>query len=416
MAKKKSKYKLIDLFCGCGGMTLGFKWKLLFSTPPGNPICISNGSTPKAEIETVWANDNNSDAIETYQANFDKLKKHSDTGDIEEHIKNGKEIPATDIVIGGPPCQGFSLLNKQREGDERRELWWYFMEVAERANAKIFVMENVPQLLNSSEFTNMKERLRELKYKYLMAHLLCSADYGVPQVRYRAIIMASKDQPIALPIPTHYPAVNHLKNNNIKKKNKGGLKNTWTTVHDAINDLPRPHGTKIRDNDDLTLRLHFGRNPTPISLERYKTIPYGGNRFDLQKKRLDITPQCWIKKKSGGTDLFGRLWWEKPSVTLRTEFFKPEKGRYLHPKQHRPITHREAARIQSFPDSFLFCGSKIEIAKQIGNAVPPLMSYAIAKQAIKCLESKTSVEDMQEAVKVFKTWTGKPIKDVWYGA
>jgi len=98
----------------------------------------------------------------------------------------------------------------------------------------------------------------------------------------------------------------------------------------------------------------------------------------LQRVAPDLTPQCWINKKSGGTDLFGRLWWDRPAFTIRTEFYKPEKGRYLHPAQHRPITHREAARLQSFPDNFIFTGSKIEIARQIGNAVPPLLAARVA--------------------------------------
>ena len=116
-----------------------------------------------------------------------------------------------------------------------------------------------------------------------------------------------------------------------------------------------------------------------MSMMRYRAIPKEGmNRIDLQKAAPEITPDCWINKKSGGTDLFGRLWWDRPAVTMRTEFFKPEKGRYLHPEQHRPITHREAARFQSFPDDFIFSGSKIEIAKQIGNAVPPLLAARIA--------------------------------------
>jgi DNA (cytosine-5)-methyltransferase 1 len=102
------------------------------------------------------------------------------------------------------------------------------------------------------------------------------------------------------------------------------------------------------------------------------------NRFDLQKRALHLTPPCWIRKTSGGTDLFGRLWWDRPACTMRTEFFKPEKGRYLHPSQHRPITHREAARFQSFPDDFKFCGTKIDIARQIGNAVPPLLAARLA--------------------------------------
>lgn len=102
------------------------------------------------------------------------------------------------------------------------------------------------------------------------------------------------------------------------------------------------------------------------------------NRFDLEALAPDLTPACWKRKQSGGTDLFGRLWWDRPGYTIRTEFFKPEKGRYLHPTQHRPITHREAARLQSFPDGFKFCGSKTQIAKQIGNAVPPLLAARVA--------------------------------------
>src|SRR6185437_6397548 len=93
----------------------------------------------------------------------------------------------------------------------------------------------------------------------------------------------------------------------------------------------------------------------------------------------ELTPACWIRKTTGGTDLFGRLWWDRPAFTIRTEFFKPEKGRYLHPVKHRPITHREAARLQSFKDDFIFCGTKIEIARQIGNAVPPKLAAAVAQ-------------------------------------
>jgi DNA (cytosine-5)-methyltransferase 1 len=148
------------------------------------------------------------------------------------------------------------------------------------------------------------------------------------------------------------------------------------------------------------LYLHFRRTPTPISLERYKAIPEQGmNRFDLQKKAPNLTPACWIRKTSGGTDLFGRLWWNRPSVTIRTEFFKPEKGRYLHPEQHRPITHREAARLQSFPDDFRFLGSKIEIAKQIGNAVPPLLAARIADCVYTLFLSKSINECRMSSVK-----------------
>ena len=114
--------------------------------------------------------------------------------------------------------------------------------------------------------------------------------------------------------------------------------------------------------------------------------------------------------------MFGRLWWDRPSVTIRTEFFKPEKGRYLHPEQHRPITHREAARIQSFPDCFVFLGSKTEIAKQIGNAVPVKLAAAIAKRVVDILDGTLSFADREKALSVYKSWLGEKIKVNEYGS
>ena len=122
-----------------------------------------------------------------------------------------------------------------------------------------------------------------------------------------------------------------------------------------------------------------------MSLARYNAVPPGGNRFDLQKNAPELTPPCWVRKASGSTDLFGRLHWERPSITIRTEFFKPEKGRYLHPERPRPITHREAARLMGFPDCFRFKGTKTEIARQIGNAVPPPLACALARMVAEML-------------------------------
>jgi len=141
----------------------------------------------------------------------------------------------------------------------------------------------------------------------------------------------------------------------------------------------------------LSRDLHFGRAPRPESLERYRVVPAGGNRFDLQRARPDITPRCWVEKPSGSTDIFGRLWWDRPSVTIRTEFFKPEKGRYLHPVAHRPITHFEACRLQGFDDDFRWRGSKISIARQIGNAVPIALAEALALAAARMIKGERGV-------------------------
>lgn len=354
-------YRIIDLFCGAGGMSLGFSEQF------GQPF------------QPVWANDFNKYCVETYNENFGS---HCVGGDIVEILENKDiNIPNADVVIGGPPCQGFSLLNKNRKNDSRKSLWRPFLDVVNQSGAPIFVMENVPQLLGTFENGEIVGVAESLGFKVMQDKLL-AADYGVPQTRTRAFIIGCKylDPSIFFP-----PRKSHYNPKGTGKQLKLSLDPElylskplkWKSVKDAIGDLPAPEGTEIRDIPPLD--LHFGRKPTEISKRRYRAIPKEGmNRFDLQRVAPEITPPCWIKKKTGGTDLFGRLWWDKPSVTIRTEFFKPEKGRYLHPEQHRPITHREAARFQSFPDDFRFKGSKIEIAKQIGNAVPPLLAARVA--------------------------------------
>ena len=319
-------------------------------------------------FKSVFAIDNNQAAAESYSRNFGK---HAACGDAEAWASGLRKIPKADIVIGGPPCQGFSLLNKRRIGDIRRALWQPYMDLVALSGASVFVIENVQGLLNSPEHSDIVLRAKELGF-HTTAALLNAADYGTPQTRIRAFILGWKREfGDSVPFP---PEKTHVQAN----ENGNDHLPPWRTVRDAIGDLPPPVGTELRD-EQSPLNLHFGRNPTAVSLKRYKAVPPGGNRFDLQRNAPEITPSCWIKKTSGGTDLFRRLWWDRPSVTTRTEFFKPEKGRYLHPEQHRPITHREAARLMGFPDDFQFTGTKVEIARQIGNAVPPPLAGAIAR-------------------------------------
>lgn len=377
---EKRTYRLIDLFCGAGGLSLGF------SKAFGH------------HFQAVWANDFNQYAANTYNANFGN---HCVVGDILDILNDPSTIiPQADVVIGGPPCQGFSLLNRNRDGDVRRSLWQPYMEVVKRSNASVFVMENVPQLLTSDEFNDIAQCAAELGFTHLAKAKLCAADYGVPQIRYRAVIIGCR---FADPNAIFPPPKTHYNPDNKKQLSNMAATSPWRTVRDAISDLPDPVGTEIRTNEVAPLDLQFGRTPTEISLKRYMAIPEEGmNRFDLLKAAPELTPQCWKNKVSGGTDLFGRLWWDKPSVTIRTEFFKPEKGRYLHPEKHRPITHREAARIQSFPDSFHFTGSKIEIARQIGNAVPPMLAAQIADCVEKLLDecNVSSTNDINSFVEV----------------
>lgn len=339
-------WKLIDLFCGAGGMSLGF-----------SDLRFCGG------FEPVLAVDNDAAAIATHKANFNG---EAVCGNIEDWLKTAV-IPAADVVIGGPPCQGFSLLNKKREGDARRSLWEPYIDVVVRSGAHIFIMENVAELFRSPELEDIRARAAKEGFR-TEASILNTADYGAPQTRRRTIVIGWKPGAWT---PTFPPLKSHAEPNS-----KGNLPR-WRTVRDVIADLPVP--TAVEIVGPAPLNLHIRRNPTAKSYARYQAVPPGGNRFDLQRNAREITPACWIRKTSGGTDLFGRLWWDRPSVTIRTEFYKPEKGRYLHPDQHRPITHREAARLMGFPDDFRFCGTKVEVARQIGNAVPPPFAGALGR-------------------------------------
>ena len=336
-------------------------------------------NTAGASFRPVWANDVNAFAAATYNANFGN---HCVVDDIVSILENNADaIPQADVVVGGPPCQGFSLLNKNRRSDARKQLWRPFFDVVQLSGARAFVMENVPQILGSPEYNAIIEMAEFLGFQ-IAASKLAATDYGVPQLRTRAFIVGSR---VSDPGEIFPPQKRYYSPQNRTAPNLFDFCDSpepWKTVRDAIGDLPPPVGTEVRD-DAPPLDIHFGRSPTELSKRRYRAIPEEGmNRFDLQRLAPELTPKCWVRKKKGGTDLFGRLWWDRPSFTIRTEFFKPEKGRYLHPSQHRPITHREAARFQSFPDSFRFQGTKIEIAKQIGNAVPPKLAEAVATSLI----------------------------------
>jgi len=339
-------YRLIDLFSGAGGMTLGFV---------NRRFC--------GGFEPVLSIDNDPAAVRTHELNF---TGRAVGANIEEWLR-AEKVPAADVVIGGPPCQGFSLLNKKRTGDERRALWEPFLEIADRSGARVFVMENVAELYRSPEREQIEAKARAYGFTTQSA-ILNAADYGAPQTRKRTIILGSRN---AAALPHFPPLPSHAA--------PGGTSNLphWRTVKDAIDDLPVPAVTEVGTVPPLD--LHFGRTPTEKSIARYRAVPEGGNRFDLQRNAPQLTPRCWAEKPSGSTDLFGRLWWNRPSVTIRTEFYKPEKGRYLHPDQDRPITHREAARLMGFPDDFRFYGSKTDIARQIGNAVPPALAAALAR-------------------------------------
>jgi DNA (cytosine-5)-methyltransferase 1 len=352
---------MIDLFAGCGGMTAGFK--------------------DAGAYEPLLAVEWNLHAAATYAANFGE--EHTFWGNIED--VPDRKIPRADVVIGGPPCQGFSNLGTRDVNDPRNKLWKQYIRFVRRAKPRVFVIENVDRFRKSSEYSLLKkEEDGGLLTGYKLSDaVLLAADYGVPQRRPRTIIIGSRIGEIPMPMPTH-------------SGDNALATEPWKTVEDAIRGLPPVPDTRELPASTVEffgrsvpgifkeLELHLGRNPTEKSKQRYDRVPPGGNRFHVPRELL---PNCWKNKPTGTTDVMGRMRWDRPSLTIRTEFFKPEKGQYLHPqwdpddpenRVNRPITHLEAARLQGFPSSFQWCGTKIEIAKQIGNAVPVGLSRAIA--------------------------------------
>lgn len=352
-----STITMLDLFAGAGGLTAGFH-----SASPRFSV------SRAVELDTA--------AAATFAATFGAGRVYH--GGIESWLLD-EDVPQVDVIVGGPPCQGFSMLGKRDSGDSRNYLWQEYAATILRAQPKYFVVENVAAFAKSQQFADFSEAtgtdglLRDYTFEW---DVLNAADYGAFQARKRAILIGRHRDlpPLGMPAPTHL--------------------GRHRTVRDAFHRIPAAV-TETRLDDRMTeyfgvelpgafrpFELHVGRDYRGNSLERFAAIPEGGNRFDLPDHLL---APCWRGHTSGSGDVMGRLRWDKPSVTIRTEFFKPEKGRYLHPVENRAITHYEAAVLQGFPDTHRFVGSKTAIARQIGNAVPVPLGRAIAEHLLAAL-------------------------------
>lgn len=345
-------YKLVDLFCGAGGFSLGFDRPELLNGL--GDLGYEGLSWNDGGFETVYALDKYEEATNTIDQNFDCGVDNSRIQDVEDF----STWSDADIVLGGPPCQGFSQLNSTKTeelDDDRNQLWQEYFRAVEDIDPDVFVVENVPRFLNSPAGEGLVELAETHGYSTVVGEL-DAADYGVPQHRKRAFVIGSKLGTPFLPAPTEEPT---------------------KTVRDAIGDLPM----KPTDED-----LHNSRDFSDLTKKRMEMVPRGGNRKDIARYLL---PECWKNYEGSGTDLFGRLLWNKPSVTIRTSFHKPMKGRHLHPESglDRTLTLREGARLQTFPDDFEFgTNYQVHTARLIGNAVPPKLAYHIAEAVMSHLQ------------------------------
>ena len=352
MTKRKNTF--IDLFAGCGGLSLGFEM---------------------AGFESVLAIDNWKDALTTYAYNRKGARTLCrDLAILDPYkIKQEYDISDIDVIIGGPPCQGFSVAGKRIIEDERNKLYRAFVGFVECFYPKAFVMENVPNILsigNGMVKESIINDFEKLGYK-VSVKVLIASDYGVPQNRRRAVFVGLKDgNDFTFPDP---------------------FKTEKITSYEALSDLTErtiadgsPYPTEPACDFQRYARMgSIGIYNHDITIHNEKTkeiiamVPDGGNYKDLPPE-LQHTRRVHIA--------WTRLCSTKPSITIDTGH-----RHHFHYKWNRIPTVRESARIQSFPDSFIFMCSKTSQYKQVGNAVPPLMAKAIAEQLktiLLCQESK----------------------------
>lgn len=330
----------IDLFCGAGGLSLGLQ---------------------AAGFDILLAADFWPVAVDTYRRNFSHPLVCADLGTCSaSDIFSKANIPPrpVDLVVGGPPCQGFSVQRIGPDADHRNNLVLRFAKLVAELSPRYFIMENVPGLAGkrgSSQLDAFMDAVAASGFE-AEAKLVNAADYGVPQIRKRIIVLGwhrHLARPISFPPPTHALA-------------------NYLTVWDAIGDLPSPALPGERTPPDP---LHKATRLSDLNRERLKYIPPGGGMQDLPV-HMRVNCHKAGADKIGHRYVYGRLDATRSSSTITARFDSFTRGRFAHPRQDRNITLREGARLQTFPDSFLFAGNQEEIAAQIGNAVPPRLAQA----------------------------------------
>ena len=354
MAKKT--YNIIDLFCGCGGLSKGFE---------------------EAGYRTLLGVDIEQSALNTFEKNHEGAVglnldlSAPDSFDKIDHVVNGRTI---DVIIGGPPCQGFSLTGPRNFEDKRNKLYLAMIEAVHRYKPQAFLIENVPGMANLYKGAVKDEiikRFTNMGYK-VSCKIVCAADYGVPQIRKRLVFVGLKQSQVEYDFPDPI----------LEEKD-------YITCKQAIGDLPplidelgtevasysgeaqTPFQTKMR-GDCNVLYNHVAVNHKDFVKQVIAQVPDGGNYKNLPEGvgRSRNFHMAWTRYAS-----------DKPSRTIDTGH-----RNNFHYKWNRCPTVRESARLQSFPDDFVFTGNKTQQNRQVGNAVPVLLAYALAKQILKYLK------------------------------
>jgi len=344
----------VDAFAGAGGLSLGLQ---------------------EAGFKLLYAFDSNPIAVRTYNRN---LGKHAEaklieqiTGDyIKQRLPKGHDT--VDLLAGGPPCQGFSKQKRgAHNGDERNRLVIDFVQLVDTVKPRYFLLENVAMLGQKRGKLYTDVVLGKLGETYrLYAHFYNSADYGLAQTRDRFVVVGERrslEPRFVVPSPT------------VRK---------WRTVGSVLRGLPEPP-------QDYSEHPHYANHylakVTPANIERFSHVPQGGGWQDIPME-LRLPCHQTVDVRSGGwPDVYGRLRWDGQCPTITAGFDSFTRGRYGHPKVDRPLTPREAARLQGFPDTYIFEGNRWDVRLQIGNAVPPPLAAAIGRQISMALRGEVPI-------------------------
>jgi len=367
--------KVVDLFSGAGGLTFGFKYNIR-----------DNKFVKRRSYVFSFANELDRYAAESFRVNFPNIPLfETDIKNIDfEFIeKNNIDISEVDLIIGGPPCQSFSTIGK-RVNDDRANLYTEFNRLLKIIKPRMFLFENVTGILSMKDddgnyvLDNIRKTFNMNGYR-VQYKILNAVDYGVAQFRQRVFIVGVR------------------KDINTIFKFPKPLKNDYITLENALSDLPiltekqvvhreqslelSSYQRILADTNNVT--DHFYGNYGQRMIKIIEALDIGESKKDINRKVEEGLLDNDLYLTSGYNNTYGRLWWDRPGYTITNSLGRPSSIRCIHPYEMRTLTVREGARIQSFPDSFKFSGSKTQKEIQIGNAVPPILSVHLANAIIK---------------------------------
>ena len=358
--------KVIDLFCGAGGLSAGLR---------------NAGFTIKTGVDI------DKQALHTYSVNFKKaVTLHKDISNVTgKELRKLAHLDDNDhefLLVGCPPCQGFSSIGKRNPEDEKNQLVYQYVRIVKELKPNFILMENVPGMAKSvgKEIFFHVVKMLESDY-HIDKSILNAADYGVPQTRKRLVLHGVR-RPVyeVLKKITGYEEINFLPK---ATHSKNGLQeNAWVTVGEALSGLPPiAAGEEIDDN---RVHNHVARKLSETNIMRLSAIrANGGSRRGIA---VEYELPCHKAENVSYSDTYGILDPLKPAPTITAGCTTISKGRYGHPTQNRALSVREAARLQSFPDSFRFTGNLTSMSTQVGNAVPPRLAEASGKVIYKYMK------------------------------